>query len=365
MSVRTSPRPAGAPPPTPNPRLPLANATAPAPGATLEAQILHWYGQQIPKIEVGRRPVKLDLGTPPAPELAPPGPQGFVGMLRSGALPADPIERLALVRHMAETDHGSMAFGALLLRVTAEAGLAGPDIADRPADLSVALEETLGLIHREGTALRLRIFDEKLDPYLQRGRLHLRHRFEMSKAYRPPPAWLRLDRDTSEERWGTQGDEGTDITREYLARHPWGLHLGVLYRPREVYPSAAGPGGSEWRLFGAFDRLQVPNPTDPRRELANDGPVPTIEIRFAGATDSITVTLPPGATITWPDLLRAAWAQHRAVISARLDGASMDLAAPKDPLLLMAVMERMAGGDDAQPVDRAPLLGWLTDFWMF
>jgi radical SAM protein with 4Fe4S-binding SPASM domain len=345
---------------TPPPRPPArASAAAgdtggPPSPSSLEAQILAWYGQQIPKIEFGYRynEINLDLqpAAPPKPPV--PGAQGFLGMVRSGALPADPGERLALVRHMAATDHGSLAFGALLLRVTTEVALEAPDIESRPAALSAALGGTLEAIRREGTALRLRIFEDKLDPYLQRGRLHLRHRFEMSKAYRPPPAWLRLERDTAEERWGAPEGDRAEITKEYLARHPWGDHLGVWIRAGGGVRTEARAAGDGWRRFGPFDTLATPGSAAP------------IEIRVGDTPESLAVTLAPGKTFTWPDLLRAAWEQHREVLSGRLDGASVDLATPKDPLLLMAVMERMSG-DDGLPSDQILLQGWLTDFWLF
>ena len=354
----SGPNPATAAPPPPDnhSREPATRDPAPSPGATLESRILQWYGEQIPKIEFGHRYPGIDLDilrstTPPQPP--PPGAQGFLGMVRSGTLPADLGERLALVRHMAGTDHGSLAFDALLLRVTVEAALQGPGLSDRPAAATAALLEALRAIHEGATARRLRIFDEKLDPYLQRGRLHLRHRFELSKAYRPPPSWLRLERDTAEERWGAPGEGVEDITREYLERHPWGAHLVVSFRMPERFPTGAGPVADGWRFLGPFDTLQVP------------GTGVSVEVGLAGAPDPLTVTLPPGVPITWPDLLRATWTQHRETLSERLDGVDVDLASPKDPLLLLAVMERAATRDDARPDDPVLLQGWLTDFWLF
>ncbi len=372
-----------------SPRHPERSAAQPKDlkaGATLESRILRWYGDQLPsRGDHSRYPIQE---IEQKPDLATPGPLGFVSMVRSDSLPAEPGERLSLVNHMAGTDHGSLAFDALLLRVTTEAALTGPLPEDRTPDLDGALSAALRTIRDKAGALRLKIFDEKLDPYLQRGRLHLRHRFEMSKAYRPPPGWLKLERDTAEERWGTpnsgpsrdqarRAQEATrtpqtaEITKDYLDRHPWGEHLAVSFRTRRGFPEASDPGADKFKRFGPFDTLQVPKSVeDPskleERSRANDLPLPVVEVRLQGTLKPLTVTLPPGVTITWPDLLRTAWTQHRDILTERLDALdSMDLDTPRDPLLLPAVMDQLREGvaERGRPV--GDLQTWLADFWLF
>jgi len=328
-------------------------------GATLESLILRWYGDQLPTRGRGTRVLTPDPD-PPAVSSVPPGPLDFLSKVRGGTLPADIEERLTMVKKMAAADHGSLAFDALLLRVATEAAFAAPPLAERPAAMAAALGETLRAIRDEAAALRVRVFDEKLDPYLRRGRLHLRHRFEMSKAYRPPPGWLKLERDTAEERWGFRADDTPDITRDYLARHPWGGHLAVALRTRRGFPAASGPRGVDWRPFGPFDSLQVPRAG--RQAPGSDGAV--VELRLRDTEWTVMVTLPPGTTITWPDLLRTAWDQHRDAIAGRVDAlGSVDLDTSKDPLLLPGVTERLGRrGHDRAAGD---LQLWLTDFWLF
>ena len=342
---------------------PPTGQTTPSPGASLESMILQWYGEQIPKIEFGRHYPELPDLTPTLPaSAAPPGPLGFVGMVRTGTLPADPGERLALVKHMAGTSHGSLAFSALLLRTATEAALDGPPLRERPGALSDALGEVLQTINTKTAALRERIFAEKLDPYLARGRLPLRHRFEMSKAYRPPPGWLRLERDTATERWGEPSEAAPEVTRDYLDRHPWGEHLTISFRSRKGFPESSGSGADTFQTFSPFDTLQVPK--SGRRAPGSDSP--SAELRLIGTDETLLVTLPAGATLTWPDLLQAAWTQHRDTLLEHVDTfEKVDFLTPKDPLLLPAVMERV-GGDATGREGRVESLGlWLADFWLF
>lgn len=92
----------------------------------------------------------------------------------------------------------------------------------------------------------------------------------------------------------------------------------------------------------------------------------TVELQLDNARKTITVTLPPGATITWPDLLRAAWDQHRDLLTERLlTRCYMDLDTPADPLLLLAVMARLSAGAPGDGPQEGDLQRWLADFWLF
>ena len=67
----------------------------------------------------------------------------------------------------------------------------------------------------DATTMEFKIFDKKLDPYLARGRIHIRYRFEMSKAMTPAPTWLKIARKTAEQRWGTRaGKQAAEALQE-------------------------------------------------------------------------------------------------------------------------------------------------------
>jgi len=289
----------------------------------------------------------------------------FFEQFASGKMAEDFIELKKSIEAALETKERSLAFSALLWRTVAEACLEGKAPAKRSADEVAALRGTMAALTAATLAWRKEIFEQKLDPYLARDRVHMRYRFEMSKAMRPPPPWLALARDTQEERWGggVKAAAKTDPVEGYLDRHSYAeqmvlkLSFVVPWGPEDG-GGKKGKGTEASLAFGIFDVLDVPEGR-------------SVKITVGWEKSSFEVSLASGV-YTYPDILRGVYEQNERDLMgevSNLEYPHRHRLGETNPLLLPAVLEfdrkskdRKAG---KRPSGSHSLDWWLADFWLF
>ena len=371
-----APAAGGAPPARPvataaDPRVATA-APTPA-GETLpdplETFVLGWYVSQM-------KGAPAPAGQP-AVATDDPG-AAFVRRFVAGDLPLDGTALAAAVRDALDSRHRSLALASVCWRALAERVLDGPGPGSRTVAERTALREALFDIDTTAAAWRRDIYTRRLSPYLERGRRHLLHRFEMSKALRPPPPGVLLARDTDVERWGAPAGRpvgareppppvaDTDAaTRDaWLTAHPWAGHLQIrLDGPRAagvVVRSASGERAVDGATaVGPFEVVVTPK--------RGRGDVPAT---LSSDERSVAVSLPRGVELTWPDLVRLADDQGGDALAAAVDATlgsrdrpAYDALPPTEPLLLPALRRRAAA--DAAARERERLAPWFADFWLF
>lgn len=301
--------------------------------AGIDGHILHWYA---PGTAPGRRGgacTAPSVQPQPYPDPTDPGWQ-LLEAFRAGRLPDDLVERSAAVREALQTAEPSLGLASLAWRILTEAALDGPPLHERTDVQRRALRDALTDLDRAARSWRDAIYAGLLDPFLARGREHQHYHFEMCKSRPRPPRWLKLARDTAQERWAGA------LSAEWLEQHPWGEGMEL---------NVAGDGLTLLRAGEAtpVDREVAMRIADLLR--VGDGGVP-VEV---GRGDRIIgVALPAGAEVSYGDLLRLS---HEASPPPRRRrggrGSSFDDGVPH-PLELIEA--RQAGRTD-----------WLADFWMF
>jgi radical SAM protein with 4Fe4S-binding SPASM domain len=314
----------------------------------LEGAIVVWYARALGGRERG---LTGDVRSPVVPADPPDDPGwSFWVRYRDGELPADLAGRTAAVRDALQTGERSPALGNLLWRALVEAVLDGSPAAERSAGERLALRETLEELRTAVEAWRGAVAEQRLDPYLARGRTMLRYRFELSKALIRPPAWVGLARDTAVERWG-RGGAAAEALEGWAERHPFGEALGLTIvvgadKVWRVVDGACVEPATEWTL-GPFDLL-----------FARQGPEPARVTVGWGEDERREVELPAGMMLTWADVVRLVHEQHGAALAEAgerfVRGASPgdDGARAGNPLFLPLAREREAAV-------------WLADFWLF
>jgi radical SAM protein with 4Fe4S-binding SPASM domain len=344
---------------------------------SVEERIVGWYTTQV---------AGLARPTGSAPDPDQPG-AAFAADVFAGALPTPLGERAAAARSALESPEPSLALASLAWRALAEAALDGPPVAERPEADRAALREALFAIDRTAAGWRRAVAAEALDPYLARGRRHLRQHFELSKALRPMPLAVRLRRDTDEERWGPPAGPSVDpaaVARgeaaarpagvdAWLARHPWDEHLRLgLAAPKGAGVQVLGAAGAAPvrgdTAVGAFHVVRTP----PAPAGAPESGAVPVTLRFGERR--LAVRLPPGAELSYADLLRLADEQHRAALDAAAAAVADAAAAASaavvgppvpDPLLLPALRRRAGAPAPAGPAAARALAPWFADFWLF
>jgi AdoMet-dependent heme synthase len=283
----------------------------------------------------------------------------------AGEVPAGVKERVKVVSNALSADQQSLGLAAVLWRYLLEPTLDGPPPHNRTALERELLTQGMQLIGSAALRWRKAIVDKQLDPYLARGRTSLRHRFELSKAYRPPPPWVSLTRDTQAERWGkSETGSPEPISAEFIKRHPYAEEMrlslllpkareGKLFRPDG---ETAAIGGFD---MGIFDVLRSP----PGKGCA---------VRVSWSLEpnaGYDITLSPGIDYTYIDLLRQVHDAHEEHL---LKAAHRTLAKAPGPLvtnpffLLLyrdAAKEKPAAG--GRPTLNSAAAWYLADFFLF
>lgn len=271
----------------------------------------------------------------------------FYVALRSGALDKSLSRRAEAVSAALGTQSHSLSLIAVLWRTLAEPCLDGPVPARRSPALRSELRGALAGLERKAVAWRREIFAKKLDPYL--ARQGVRWRGPTCKAAIRIPAWFELALDTQQERWGTAKGAALD---GFLARHPYpyglDLVLAELGGGAQLVTAAGEPKAGKMSLFDV-----IVTATEPGRVVFKDRP-------------TLPVTLPASAEITYADVLRLAYDQHKAALDelarAQVErSSSPSLKRHTQPLLLQPMRKLARERGAAAKAAR----WWLADFWMF
>jgi radical SAM protein with 4Fe4S-binding SPASM domain len=341
-------------------------------GGGIEEQIVRYYMHNLSGFEqssIGSRPTATKFKHSMDKILAADPAGKFFTIYTAGKLPADISGRSKAIVEALKTGQRSLALSALLWRSMAEICLDGNAPAQRTEGERKALRETLGAMETATLKWRKEIFDKKLDPYIARGRVHLRHRFEMSKAVRSAPPWAYLIRDTAQERWG--GGNIPKAKREaldgYIERHPYademklnisdGTNTGLI-----IFSVAGSRTVKADGSFGIFDILIVPKFSSAQGETME------LTISWPGEKISLKLSLSSGTELTYADLLALAYKQHTKLLDTaaerQLKFWSRTGYKKTNPLLAPAMRKRYTTGQN-KAAPAASVAYWLADFWMF
>ncbi len=252
----------------------------------------------------------------PAPVADPEDPGWlFLEAFRAGELPTDLVTLAEAVEGALQTKEVSLGLAGLAWRVLTEAALDGPAAQERSQQEQAALTRAIGALERAARSWRALTWSGRLDPYLTRGD-HQHYGFEMCKSMPRPPRWLKLARDTAEERWAGA------VSAEWLDQHPWGEGMELRV-------------GQE--TLGIVGVLRL-------SEAA------TVDVGWGKRTIA-GVELPAGIDLTYGDLLRLAHEKEPHLLQRRGRRGGLGTGV-RSPLELIHARTR-------QDQD------WLADFWLF
>lgn len=333
-----------------------------ATGGGIEGWIVRYYlfdlaGQrgQVLKIEYDP-PLEKQLAADPAGR--------FFLNYTSGRIPRDIARRCKGVLDATGTKQRSLAFSSLLWRCLAEISFDGKAPAKRTDRERKALRTALAGLETATLKWRKEIFEGKLVPYLARGRVHIRHRFEGCKARRPIPPYVALQRDTDEERWGAAAAKTRhDALVGFLRRHGYAQAMrlkvsGVRGDGLSALSAAGERTLKDGTSLGIFDILSVPAGADKA----------CVTLTWPGDNTSFKLSLPAGTELTYADLLMLAYKQHAGQIEAAADARSRYLSLGKrNPFLAPVMHKRWSAVPNGTTASRKASFAayWLADFWMF
>ncbi len=289
----------------------------------------------------------------------------FLTQFYAGTLPQSLSQRVEAVSNGLATPTRSLGLVAVMWRAVLEPTLDGPLPHKRPGKDREALAKGILMMGTVAQKWRQEIVAKQLVPYLQRGRTTIRHRFELSKAYRPAPPWVQMARDTQKERWGASASGLAEpIGEEFLKRHPYAeeMRLSVLL-PKAREARRFHPGGEDVEV-GGFDVGVFDVVRSPAGESCAARVSWTVE-----PEETFDVELQPGADYTYLDLIRLVHEAHypRLTKSAHLTEGRIDGPLLANPLHLLvyrsAAQAPPEEGGRPSPADRAPW--YLADFWYF
>jgi len=265
----------------------------------LQRHIIQWYAAQVG----GRRaPTLAAIKTSAAATLpADPGFEYFRTFIAADRPMAFAI-RAGQVQRALKTRQRSLCLIGLAWRDITEWCLDGTPPAERTAEERRVLRETMAGLAATADAWRTEIFREKLDPFLRRTSDY--RRFFRSKA--GPPTDVNL--------WGRaahkRGWTNRDMTEAFVEAHPYAevmilpfeavgvRRLKCLRRGKEV--AADGK-------LGVFDLLVVPKKAEGK----------PAKLRFElNAGIALETTLPPGAELSYGDVLRLTSEQNRQALDS-------------------------------------------------
>lgn len=289
----------------------------------------------------------------------------FLQRWYAGELPAETKERVAEASTALRTAHRSLGLAAVLWRYLLEPTLDGPPPHERTKDEGKLVTEGVLMIGKAATMWRKGIVKLQLDPYLLRGRTSLRHRFELSKAYRPAPPWVRLARDTQVERWGQSGTGLPEpVSAEFIEQHPYAEEMRLsLLLPKNREGVLLGPDGETTASggfgLGVFDVLRAP----PGKRCAmavswSLDPKTTFEVKLRAGVD-----------YTYLDVIRLVHEAHEEELRK---AAHRTLSRAEGPLItnpLHLILYRRASQEQptegGRPTLSAAAAWYLADFFLF
>jgi hypothetical protein len=283
----------------------------------------------------------------------------------AGEIPVGVKERVEIASGALVADHNSLGLAAVLWRYVLEPTLDGPPPRKRTVVERKLLAKGMQLIGSAAIRWRKTIVEKQLDPYLLRGRTSIRHRFELSKAYRPPPPWVSLARDTQVERWGKSVTGSAEpITAEFIKRHPYAEEMRLsLLLPKAREGKLLRPDGETSAIggfdVGIFDILQSP-------------PGESCAMRVSWSLDPKTgydVTLRPGTDHTYIDLLRLVHNAHEKDLKKAARRTVSRAPGPMETNPLFLLVYRNAPEEESDKAGRPTLASaaqwYLADFFLF
>lgn len=289
----------------------------------------------------------------------------FLNSWYTGEVALSVADRVEVASNTLSTTQHSLGLAAVLWRYLLEPTLDGPPPHERPGKDRELLAKSVLTVGAAATRWRNEIVEQQLDPYLQRGRTSLRHRFELSKAYRPPPPWVRLARDTQAERWGQSATGKPEpITVEFLARHPYAEEMQLtLLLPKAREGRIFRPGGETTAIggfdLGVFDILRAP----PGKECA---------VRLSWVLDpkvTYDIKLRPEVDYTHIDLIRLVHEAHQDVLrkAARQSLSRADGPLQTNPLYLLLYRNaaQQPPSKGSRPTLQSAAHWYLADFFLF
>jgi len=274
-------------------------------------------------------------------------------------------ERVEAVSKALTVDHHSLGLAAVLWRYVLEPTLDGPLPHERSETDRTLLAKGVQLVGTSATRWRSAIVERQLDPYLMRGRTTLRHRFELSKAYRPPPPRVQLARDTQAERWG-KSETGLPelISAEFIEHHPYAEEMRLsLLLPKNRDGLVSVPGG-DFTATGAFE-LGI-------FDIFRGPPGKRCQVELSWSLDpknSYDIAIRPGVDYTYIDLVRLVHEAHadklRKVAYRTLGKAEGPLVTNPLHLLLYRAAAKEVPAAGRRPTLHSAARWYLADFFLF
>lgn len=362
--------------------------------SAIDVRILHWYADGLrPLEETGireRQPVA------PASDADADDPAHiFFTAFASGKLPKDTVELCEAIAGGLKSRKPSLSLAGLAWRALGEHLLDGPPPSELKPRQRQAVRRAMADIQTNAEKWQQAIYEQKLDPYLARGRQHQTYRFEMNKAMIAPPPVLRLARDTAVERWGepeqpgkNTGDKTDEAVEQWLKRHPYGKFMSLKI-------TVEGPAGTKAAFVDAHGEREAAGETtwgifDILVTSAAEGDV---KLTFHYGKYHWPLTVPSGSQISYMEALRLVYEQHREAMDkladAKLGGGISSrgtstahslglLSMGECPFMLPAIRKLAVRPVKEQPGEQeeSRRLGlwqqqlqgarwWLADFWLF
>jgi len=261
----------------------------------LQSCIVQWYASQVG----GRRAPRAEAVLVEVRSKLPDDPGArYLVRFATEPRPDDVAARAKEIDDALGTRQVSLCLVGLAWRDVAEWCFDGPDPVKRTPAQRAALRRVLARLGSAAETWRAEVFRQKLDPFLRQPGDY--RRFLRSKA--GPPPWVRMQADLAVKR----GLSGKEATEGLLGQRP---HAQVMALPldasgapglRCVRRGREQPADGELRVF---DLLVVPADCDEPPMLA-----------FTLDRATISVAVPPGAELTYADVLRLVAERHRAAV---------------------------------------------------
>lgn len=290
----------------------------------LQSSIIRWYASQLS----GRGVPNTDAVIEDLRKTRPddPGAQYFLAFA-AGKRPEAIEDRARSIINAFNTKQCSLCLVGLAWRDVTEWCLRGTRPEVRTDVERKALREVVAKVGETAEAWRTEIFENKLDPSLRQPLQY--RRFFVSKA--GPTALQRLEGNLAQERW--RG--GKDVTRQFLAEHPYAESLALDCTVREGANIRCLRGGqivdvNRTFTLRAFDVLVVPK---------HEGDVPTT-LEFSIGTYKLKAVLPPETELAYGDVLRIVHEQNPKIFAGELFNSTL-VVSSRSPFALPELLIRM------------------------
>lgn len=346
-TVRVHPKPTG-------PRRVVLRSTPARIGTNdaLEVLMLRWMRTQTQgraKLPVATvlQEIKKTLGSDPA--------GGYLLSRLSSRAPSGLTQRMAAIEAALKTKQRSLSFAALLYRDLAEWCLDETRAAKRTAAERKSLRTTLSLLEKRTRQWRREVFAQKLSPFLTRD-------FGSPRSFMLLKSGHMRIRDralavVATKRYQVSLFRRRQLAASFLQGQPFARSMRLQLSVPAGSRLDRLTGALKTRLRGSthvdiFDRLRV-------------GSGKSVTVGLQVANRALRVVLPASTELTWADLLRLAYEQHRTVLDPwargwRHRGANLALQIPS---LRAQLAQTPSQGNTANQHHQ---IAWrLLSAWMF